>query len=131
MDDFEPLDYLYLAESIINSISRGRDIPISKTSAVLRTAISRSYYAAFLIARENLRAMGVNIPHDSQVHKFVANKLGERNRFLKAQLINLRDMRNRADYDLPPAYSVTERDAKYALATAQNIISMIRNNSLI
>jgi len=127
MDDFQPLDYIELAESMIDSVNRGRDMPISKSSPVLRTAISRLYYAAFLFAREVLKDRGVKIPQDTQVHRFVASKLGEKDKFLADQLIDLRKMRNRADYDLPPKYSVTAKDARRALTIARSIIDGIRN----
>jgi len=90
---YEPREFYNLAELLIDDTkydeeSRGR------------TSIGRSYYAAFLFAREKLQGLGERFSSDYRVHEEVITTLGERNHVAGSQLNTLREHRNSADYSM-------------------------------
>lgn len=87
---FDPLRYLHFARALAQAPG---DEP------GLRTAISRAYYAPFLIARTRT---GVALT-SSNVHTEVHREVRRRHPPTGSQLAALRRMRNVADYDLLPA----------------------------
>lgn len=90
----DPREFQRLARTLVH----GRD------AAELRTAISRAYYAVFLVAVELLDGMGFSIPRNHQGHTEVQNYLNHSGqadiRAIGSQLGDLRAKRNRADYQL-------------------------------
>ena len=97
---FDWLEYLDLARELAGSTTG-----LSSQEARLRSAISRSYYAAFCKARNHLRDKeGVDtIPNGGQVHSYVRNQFTRSpDRVRKragTNLNRLRIDRNKADYD--------------------------------
>ncbi len=94
--------------------------------AMLRSTISRIYYAIFILARNFLRDKDkdTSIPTGGNVHTYVINKLvnspDRRRRKSGTILYNLRRQRNRADYDdvfvdLARAVQAVISDAQLAL----------------
>ncbi len=61
-----------------------------------RAAVSRQYYALFILARDKL-----GIDQREEVHQAVAEALTERNQKAGMYLSQLRQLRNRADYVFP------------------------------
>lgn len=113
---FNPLDFLKLAEELKLSV---------EDEAKIRTAISRAYYAAFLKAREWLRAKEWPVYGDARDHREVPN--GLRRQVGKSASDNLgflRRRRNNADYDL--IKSLIEKDVNYAISLAQTVIKRCR-----
>jgi hypothetical protein len=108
---FDPVDFYHQA---------GSWYEVKANEAVIRSVVSRGYYAAFLSARDvaGTRSAGENV-HNATVNYFLgktdAKALGIGNR-----LRNLRRIRNRADYDLSPA--CVARDAGEALKLSQQIL---------
>lgn len=102
--NFEWSAYLNLAEQLLNSASN----PIinqADREAMLRTAISRAYYAAFVSARNHLRENYGDkfVPASGDAHSYVANQFrNSPNQWSKKigwKLHFLRKYRNMADYD--------------------------------
>ena len=95
--------------------------------ALLRTAIGRTYYATFNIARDYLEQIeGVVVPV-ANVHNFVAGYFRHspdpRYTLIGRYLYELRDERNRADYDR--YFSNVPRAARQVLRNATTVIEMI------
>jgi len=107
---FDPLNFLNLAEKLAEK----------DEEAHLRTAISRAYYASFLIARDKLR-IKVQIP---EVHREVIKELYTKSSIAAENLHLLRRLRNFSDYDV--LIKVNTEDARKAIESARNIISEVR-----
>ncbi len=96
---FDWEEYLTLAKELV-----GQPISLANEEARQRDAISRAYYAAFILARNYLRdRQGIIIPTTGDAHQYVAEQF-KRVRQPTYQLIAnnlkmLRGYRNQADYD--------------------------------
>ncbi len=93
----------------------------------LRTAVGRSYYAAFLYFREYLRQHGLSKTRrpKNEAHEFVMSCLTysgvpEAN-VASVDLRNLQQKRSDADYDL--GLEVTKNDAEDALMLGKNVVA--------
>jgi uncharacterized protein (UPF0332 family) len=86
----------------------------------VRTSISRSYYASFLIARDKL-GLELRIP---MVHQKVIQNLYEKNPITANNLHSLRRLRNLSDYDTKITLQTT--DAEEALKLADFITNKLR-----
>jgi hypothetical protein len=98
---FDWSEYLSLAEQLCAVPVSGPPVGIE---AQQRAAISRAYYAAFILARNRLRDVDlIGVPLHTNAHQFVANQYeydpdAVRNAIGYA-LRRLRRVRNRCDYD--------------------------------
>jgi uncharacterized protein (UPF0332 family) len=102
---------------------------LSTDESEIRTAISRAYYAAFLISREWVRTKGWRIYDDGNDHREVPNGLQiNQRRLAGSKLRSLRRHRRNADYVL--TRSVNNNDANYAVNLAKNVINEIYPKSL-
>ena len=68
---YDPRRFLDLANQILIDGDYERE-------SRARTAISRAYYAAFLIAYQKLREKGVRIPESSEIHRVVIQTFMEK-----------------------------------------------------
>jgi uncharacterized protein (UPF0332 family) len=101
--------------------------------ASCRSSCSRSYYAAFLHARDALIAARFSVPRDGTGHREVIRYLKQSSdsdvRTAASLLENLRDTRNRADYDISSAVpirnSFESRRANLSALHAQAVIDSI------
>ena len=127
-----PRDFLKLAERLYKD-ENYQDI----NEAKLRTAVSRSYYAAFLILRETLKEELTNtqlseyfkaIYRSGAIHGCVKKILDEIDNFLGKLYGKLRKERNLADYDLNK--SITPEDVEYIIEVAKKIIEQAPNLSI-
>lgn len=105
--------------------------------AKLRSAVSRAYYSVFCLARNYLRdiqqdpRLSRNKTYDINDHQYVAEEFIHNQS--KSQpmieigkdLTRLRKMRNKADYE--DTMFNLQREARNALALAENIISALSN----
>src|SRR3954453_10141417 len=95
-----PRDFLLVAEDLLESVRE----------ADWRTAVSRAYYAAFLVAVELFRVAGFVVPADRRAHQFVYLRLNNCGRAEVVEaaewLSALRDRRNRADYNTAASLAV-------------------------
>ncbi|NOS89971.1 MAG: hypothetical protein HOP34_15805 [Methylococcaceae bacterium] len=82
-----------------------------------RTIVGRSYYSAFLCARE---FSGINNSSGS-VHNDVIAYFKSRNTAISNNLIQLKDLRHKADYDLNE--TTQKRDAGESLRLAKKILT--------
>jgi len=106
--------YLQLADELIKHQN-----PAIPQEAYLRSAISRSYYGVFCIARNFLIRNGVSIPRVS-THKFVRDAyLNSRHKAERKIGRDLRDLwqeRKDADYEDKAAFDVKRATNAYQLA---------------
>jgi uncharacterized protein (UPF0332 family) len=86
----------------------------------VRTSISRSYYASFLLAREKL-GVKLKIP---AVHQKVIQNLYEKDPVIANNLHSLRRLRNLSDYDIKITLRIA--DAEKALKLADFITNKLR-----
>jgi uncharacterized protein (UPF0332 family) len=123
--DFDPAANLYVAEYMLRGLSGARTSASDRDQALVRASISRSYYAAFLTAREQCAALGlVTLTAGPRDHWLVVNALAGRLRQAADKLDRLRDKRNQADYNLSPR-GFTLTAAQYWLAIAREIIDEV------
>lgn len=123
---FDWSEYFVLAEEL-GGVASSR--PMAGSEARQRSAVSRAYYAAFVLARNRLRDVeGVRVPAGINPHHFVARHYAvavdpERVR-IGAGLGRLRSARNTCDYDdVVPRLSVLVRRS---LNRAGDLISTLR-----
>ncbi len=121
---FDWTDYLFLAQELTKGSTSS-----PKHEAMLRSAISRAYYAAFCNSRNFLKNHRKEIiPSTAVAHKIVKDIFGgstdKIELEIEADLDRLRIDRNKADYDddVPGLVSISE----YALKLCQNIFLNIR-----
>lgn len=104
---FDPLKFLTLAEQL--AVNAGVD------EAHYRSAVSRAYYALFLLARQRLEATGRFVPSTrGDDHRDVIAVLRSMSQRDGDQLDKLRAERNRADYNL--GVYVSQGHAQHAVA---------------
>lgn len=89
-----PRDLLDVADSLVTGAYE----------AEWRSAVSRAYYAAFHAARLLMRAGGFDVPRAEQAHAYLWLRLANSGHLdvqqAGAELNELRQARNRADYDM-------------------------------
>lgn len=118
-------EYLGLAQQLAGKAQ------ISATQeSRLRSAISRAYYAAFILARNYLRdEESISIPRQ-EGHKYVIDQFNNdadpTRRGIGESLKRLRYNRNKADYDdtFPNLPTITKRMLKLANKTISDIQSL-------
>lgn len=107
----------------------GEKLCLGSSEIEWRCAISRSYYAAFHVARDFLHALGFDAPRAETAHAFLWRRLQGCGhvelRLIGSDLNQLRGQRNRADYDLNG--EVTRRTAMSAFEIASNIFQVIES----
>ena len=119
---FSPSDFLDLARSLSQNPMHGLE------EACQRSAVSRSYYAALLVAREKASdRSGVPYPTQANTHQWTIdhylNDASPRVKSLGDKLRELHRRRKRADYDV--LTTGMEQEARMAIATAGKLISDI------
>ncbi|RLE83950.1 MAG: hypothetical protein DRJ67_11355 [Thermoprotei archaeon] len=124
---FSPRDFLDLATQISKAVATREELYVTNIEeAWIRTGISRAYYAAFLYVR---RLLGLSRYKKADVHQRVIKRLkveGGGYKYIGHRLSMLRSMRNKADYDLPPAYVSTLRDLERAVKLSTEIMNRAR-----
>lgn len=121
---FDWSEYLNLAKELAQAT-----VP-SNQEAKLRAAISRSYYAAFINARNYLRDKeGILIPKTGDAHGYVSQQfelsVDPVRRTLKQNLVRLRIYRRQADYvdTFPGLVGITQT----ALKLSEEVIEILSN----
>ena len=97
---FDFAEYIALADFLVRASSTASPGP---REAMERTAVSRAYYGAFVLARNHLRdGAGVALPGGAAVHRFVARYFREADsadaQQIGGHLDRLRMLRNEVDY---------------------------------
>ena len=119
---FAPKEFLSFADKLMASSER--------PEALIRTAISRAYYAAFLEARERVRRIYpqdfVKLQRPADVHALVRDLLKRKGQFsLSDKLFSLFLERGHADYDLTPPLDDLVR-AEKATKLSQDIFARLQ-----
>jgi len=121
-------DFLLFAEEIERQIELYREGACSVTfnQGLLRSCVSRAYYASFLYARRITSIERTMLKKGENVHIKVIEKLREMNMPIADLLYRLRKKRNRADYSL--VFTTRPKDAIWAVKTAKRIVQIIKNS---
>ncbi len=116
-----PIDFLELATQLVSS----------GTEAAYRTAIGRSYYAAFHSAALLIKEMGVALPVGPESHQKVRYCLMESGEAMGLRAGNslqlLRKQRNVADYDLDKSAEFNAKGALQWIERARAILEVLQN----
>ncbi len=120
--ELDPLDFLLLANELV--LRAG-------SSAAVRTACDRAYYAAFLYARDQLGRLGYATPHrNTRDHQYIPGTLrrlpggvGHGN-----DLLRLFRQRKHYTYDTEDLSTVTASvsSPQWVLSTATRIIGFVQ-----
>src|SRR5690606_27645020 len=98
----DPVDKLAVARHLASRA------PAAPDEACRRSACSRAYYAAFLVAHGALQQAGFAPPTDRSVHQWVISALKASAdadvRALGGDLDTIKHWRNKADYDMAQAW---------------------------
>lgn len=101
----------------------------SDSAADLRSAISRSYYAAFLVGSEALRAFGFRVPESPGAHEGLARRLSNcANSEVKLAGRKLQDLRARrldADYRMSNTNVEKKANAKIIVEQSRQVIEAL------
>jgi len=107
---FSPQDFLNFSNDLLKCTS------LKKNNGCCRSIISRSYYAAFLTAREKFDKLDTMIlyhpkhdMHDQVTKALQITKYDLQDEFLSDDLVELRTYRIDADYHFPGACATYER----------------------
>ncbi len=107
--------------SVADTLAKGA------TEAEWRTSCSRSYYAAFHVARELLLALGFRVPQADRAHGYLWLRLSNVGvvevRQAGRKLNDLRRVRNHADYDGRRA--ILQIDAIQSVQRSEEIIQAL------
>ena len=88
-------------------------VTLQLNEGVLRTAISRAYYAVFILARHIL---GLDLHKTPEVHRIVVEKLRELSKPLGDKLQELRRRRNEADYEVHATITINTLKQAHTIA---------------
>ncbi|MBI4330366.1 MAG: hypothetical protein HY673_03690 [Chloroflexi bacterium] len=119
--EFDPTAFIDLAESLLAELSP-LPTPTSKLDqARVRASIGRSYYGAYLVAREKLVSLGGFVPTGRpEDHSRIVESLGGFGSELGGRLDRLRAKRNKDDYNLNSA-GFTLQSGRFWLTIAQDL----------
>lgn len=122
---FDWSEYLNLAKELA-----GIATTPANQEAKLRDAISRAYYAAFILARNHLRDReGLSIPATGDAHRYVSEQFDlipdPMRKSIADKLKRLRMYRNQAYYvdTFPGLFGIATR----AITLSEEVISELRN----
>src|SRR3990172_9455957 len=100
---FDPVAFIDTGEELLQALSGTPRLASNLDQAKVRTSIGRSYYGAYLVARERLHSLGRVVPTGTpQDHQLIIAALGGLGTELGSKLDRLRAKRNKADYNLNP-----------------------------
>lgn len=113
--------YIQLAEELIKYQKNPSTI-----EACYRTAISRSYYGVFCIARNILLKRGIKIPRVN-THKFIRNEYQNSPKSEEKKIAkNLRRLwMERKDADYEDKINIDVQRARFALELAKNTLKLL------
>lgn len=119
---FDPKKYIVLANDIINDSNYDEQTRY-------RSSISRAYYAAFLVARDKLKAKYPiyfkENDDNENIHKKIIEFLKSTHPHIGDMLFNLRRKRNKADYNM--TYNFNIKTTNSHKEDAEDLIDEIDN----
>ena len=102
-------------------------LSVSRTEVEWRCAASRAYFAAFHRARTLIHSLGFDVPRGDRAHAFLWRRMlscGTTSIGMAGSLLSeLRNSRNRADYDVSEEFPV--KDARVAVESASDILQIL------
>jgi hypothetical protein len=125
----DPRIFLRLAENLVGSVKQSAMVPGTSGESECRTAISRAYYASFLVAVDFLDAIGVVVTTSGQCHvavQYAMNNSGHSNLIrVAATLGTLYSERRAADYELRNRRAERVAQAEASIQMAQAAIALL------
>jgi hypothetical protein len=122
----DPRLYLQLAEVLIKDAHDQVLLSAALQPVACRSAISRAYYAAFLIAHDFLDHIKVRVGHGPQTHVTVQHALNNSGHptlaLMSSKLGTLHSERLAADYDLVKSNPEKPAHATMMLSIAREVI---------
>jgi hypothetical protein len=104
----------------------------NSSAAELRTAISRAYYAVFLLAYQFIRELGFSVGQGSQAHGEIRNRLGNSGdvevQRVGSQLSDLHNKRIRADYHLDRVDVENQKTVQAVVQQSGKLIQILENH---
>jgi uncharacterized protein (UPF0332 family) len=110
---FDPQHFLNLATNLASDAKYNDE-------ARYRTAISRAYYAAYLVGRKKLELTGYTFSREENTHQTVIGFIRRINPAIGDMLSKLRKKRNDADYELDN--QISSYTTSYFLSLAETVI---------
>jgi hypothetical protein len=124
-----PRRHLELAQALMIGVRSGTPVSTGTGDVECRCVVGRSYYCAFLVARDFLNQIGLWITPTSAGHNTVQYALNNSGvaslRKVGSQLEILSTERNYADYEPSNPRAETVAAAEAALSTATTAIQML------
>jgi len=115
---FNPEEFL----KITDTIRRQKKL---QTSAGVRTALNRAYFAALVMAKIKLEDLGVFFSTNDEIHKQISDEVKKRDNILGDKLEQLYDNRWDSDFDLN--FIADKSLISPASATAKSFISRAKS----
>ncbi len=126
---FDPINFIAIADGLLRDFSNNPTVTSQLDQAKVRASVGRSYYAAYLLAREKLLSLARFTPTGTHGdHELIVQALGGVGSELGGRLDRLRSKRNKADYNLNPR-GFTLQSGQLWLETARNLAQEIANLS--
>jgi len=127
-DDYNPYDSLLIAQNIYLAFDEGGKAVATtpNESAWLRFSIICAFLSAFHKVYEILKndeEFQRKAKNSENLYKLVIQEALERFKF--DELVELYELRIKAEFVLPPEYNVSLKDVKRAIELANNIITSI------
>ncbi|MCD6368763.1 MAG: HEPN domain-containing protein [Thermoproteales archaeon] len=118
-----PWEFLTFSKEVLECLSKKMsECKVTASQGLIRTAISRTYFASFLVAR---RATSLEEYRSRDIHKKVVEELEKMNlKDIADKLSALRRQRNLADYEVYRTFDV--KKLEFSIKIAENIIDILR-----
>jgi uncharacterized protein (UPF0332 family) len=118
-DEFDPEIFLEISKQL-------RTLKILDLEGRLRTAIGRSYYAAFLKTLKKLQSLGESFRDNSRIHYDIRNALNKRKKGnISSKLNSLFELRVTSDYKLNA--KIDNSSYQKSITLSENIINLIES----
>jgi len=118
-----PREFLTFSKEVLDCLSKKMsECKVTVSQGLIRTAISRTYFASFLVAR---RAISLEEYRLRDIHKKVVEELEKMNlKDVADKLSALRRQRNLADYEVYRTFNI--KKLELSIKTAEDIINTLR-----
>lgn len=120
---------LELARALVDGVASGAPLTAGDGAPECRSAISRAYYATFLVASAFLDHIGFAVENNHGAHVAVQHALNNSGddalRAVGSELGTLHQQRRRADYDVRDPWAEFSQNAARAVGLAADLIDCL------
>jgi predicted aminopeptidase len=125
----DPRSFLALARTLVASATGSDGSAASVGPAECRSAISRAYYASFLVGLDFLRSLGFQVTDSGDCHtvvQYALNNSGDTDLIIaNSQLGTLASERRKADYRMNDASAESVEQAQAMLQIADKTVQLL------